>query len=177
MRNWHRWIGLGAALFLLSVSTTGVLLQLNQFFADDEETNEKLGALESNFNFESSYSQFGPTLERSFGKLKETQGNQKVSKIDIQLKGEHPLLTVYTEGPSPKKITLGQTNDSAEKIEDYEGESFLLRLHTGEILGDGGVILGIFWGLALIGLTITGACLYWQIYKVRAKKYGWKKVF
>jgi uncharacterized iron-regulated membrane protein len=56
-------------------------------------------------------------------------------------------------------------------------ESFILRLHTGEVFGDGGMVLGMFWGTALIALTITGGYLYWQMYRARAKAKGWKKVF
>jgi len=56
-----------------------------------------------------------------------------------------------------------------------------MRLHTGEILGDGGKFLGLAWGLALIAMAVTGIILYFQMLAKRrgaaAQARGWRRYF
>ncbi len=37
---------------------------------------------------------------------------------------------------------------------------FLLRLHSGEAWGDGGLVVAMFWGLALIFGVVSGVVIY-----------------
>ena len=73
----------------------------------------------------------------------------------------------------------GQTAEIMAETPD--DDALLLRLHTGEILGDGGKFLGLLWGIALIVMTYTGCRLYLQMYQAR-KKQGrppkwWQRLF
>ena len=51
--------------------------------------------------------------------------------------------------------------------EHEDGDDLVKRIHTGEILGDAGKFLGLFWGAALITMTITGALLYLKMMRAR----------
>ena len=61
--------------------------------------------------------------------------------------------------------------------EEYERESLFLRIHSGEILGEPGVVLGVLWGLALVTLSITGGLVYLNMHGKRRKAQGKGKVF
>lgn len=63
-----------------------------------------------------------------------------------------------------------------------DGEDWLLKLHTGEIVGDGGKVLGLAWGIALVTMSITGLLVYLQMYRSRQKGSasrltGWRRYF
>jgi len=40
-RKWHRWIGFGAALFLLWAAGTGFLVAFTEFFGEEEALRER----------------------------------------------------------------------------------------------------------------------------------------
>ena len=52
MRRFHRWISLPAAAFLLSVAVSGVILQFQQFFGEDEAEREALAAAVSPYSLD-----------------------------------------------------------------------------------------------------------------------------
>ena len=56
-----------------------------------------------------------------------------------------------------------QSSDHGDVHSKNEAESFLLRLHTGEVLGDGGAVLGMLWGMATLVITVTGLVIYWRM--------------
>ena len=81
-------------------------------------------------------------------------------------------MVFHIKGKEDRKITV--EDGSVKKIENDE-ESWIMRLHSGEIFGDAGVVLNILWGGALIFLTITGLFIYWKMRRGSGK--GLKKIF
>ena len=110
-------------------------------------------------------------------------GDATLDAAEIQLKGDHPTVTLHVVADTPRRLTVDartgvvERDEPDEPDEPDERESLILRLHTGEILGDGGVVLGMVWGTALVALTLTGAVLYWKMYRARARVKGWGRVF
>jgi len=176
MRKWHRWIGLGAVVFLLSVGITGVILQFQQFFGSDEAAREKLATLTSPYSVSSDLENFASKLAKAQSSVVAQAGDAKLDNLEMQLKGEHPTFVFHTSGKVNRKYVVNADTAAIEQSDDDERESFILRLHTGEVFGDGGVVLGMFWGTALVVLSVTGLYLYWQMYTKRAKRHGWKKI-
>lgn len=177
MRKWHRWVSLPAALFLLSVAVTGVILQFQQFFGADEAQREKLAAQTSAYSLDTPGADIAARIDRARAAVQAKLGNGKLDAVEIQLKGEHPTVTFHVVGASARKVVVNADTGTIEKDEPDVRESFILRLHTGEVFGDGGVVLGMVWGTALVVLTLTGIYLYWQMYRARAKVKGWKHIF
>lgn len=177
MRTWHRWISIVAVPFLLSVGITGVILQFQQFFGEDEATKERLASLTSAYSVSSDLGDFTPKLAKAQASVVAQTGDAKLDNVELQLKGEHPTFVFHTSGKANRKYIVNADTGAIEMSDDDERESFLLRLHTGEVFGDGGVVLGMFWGTALLVLSVTGLFLYWQMYRARAQRHGWKKVF
>ena len=176
MRKFHRWISLPAAVFLLSVAVTGVILQFQQFFGADEAQREKLATMTSAYSLDTPAADVAAMLDRSRATARAKFGDARLDAVEIQLKGDHPTVALHVAGDSPRKLVVNAQTGAVESDEPDERESFILRLHTGEVLGDGGVVLGMFWGTALVALTVTGAVLYWKMYRARARVKGWRQV-
>ena len=89
--------------------------------------------------------------------------------------------------PSITSIWLHDSNETASGKpgtlqSEPDGEDWVVRLHTGEILGDGGKFLGLAWGLALIAMSVTGMILYLNMLRARrtgsaGKVRGWRRYF
>ena len=176
MRKWHRWIALPFAILLLSVAVTGVILQVQQFFGAEEAQREKLADMTSTYSLDTTGAEIAARFDRARSAVQAKIGSGKLDAVEVQLKGEHPTVTFHVVGQSARKLVVNADTGAIESDEPDVRESFILRLHTGEVFGDGGVVLGMFWGLALVVLVITGAMLYWQMYRARARIKGWKRV-
>lgn len=177
MRKWHRWVSLLAAIFLLSVGVTGVILQIQQIFGGEEATKERLATTVSSYSVDSPLDAFAPKLAAAQASVRAKVGSAKLDNVELQLRGDHPTFVFHTSGVKNQKFIINADTAAIEKQADDERESLMLRIHTGEILGDGGVVGGMLWGTALVVLTITGTILYWQMYKARVNIKGWKRIF
>lgn len=122
MRKWHRWIGVGAALFLLSVATTGIILQFQQFFGDDEAAREKLAVLRSAYSLDSSLSDFGLKLDQAKSSLRRQVGNAVLDNVEIALKGEHPTFVFHLAGAEPQKVVVSADSEYAQETENHSIE-------------------------------------------------------
>ena len=49
------------------------------------------------------------------------------------------------------------------------------RLHSGEAFGDGGLVVAMFWGLALLVINVTGLIIYLMMRRPNAT--GLRRVF
>lgn len=179
-RQIHRWVGLGAAILFLSVTTTGILLQVEQIFGPKEALKEHLMDLTSPFSLESRLEVDQRTLGRARMTLLRRLGNRPLDGIEWQIKGEAQLFIFHLGGADPIDATVEIESGRVVRIESGE-ENLLLRLHSGEALGDGGKVLGLFWGLALLLMILSGLSVYWQVYKARRRaskgRLGWRGLF
>lgn len=180
-RKVHRWLGIGAAVFFLLVSITGVFLQIEQVFGDDEASKEKLAAMISPASLARPFAVDPAGIDRARQAALARFGNRPVSAIDWQIKGDVPHYILHLDGPDPLRVDVNAaTNAVVDSRPD--GEDWLLRLHTGEIIGDGGKVLGLAWGIALVVMSITGVLVYLQMYRARrkgsaARLTGWRRYF
>ncbi|HEX5259815.1 MAG TPA: PepSY-associated TM helix domain-containing protein [Sphingomicrobium sp.] len=167
-RTLHRWLGLGAALLFAAVATTGVLLQLEQLFGEEETQKETLARLTSPVDLGNDLTVDDAALARARRSLLASFGNRPVDSIDWQIKGPAQQFVFHLGGASPIKAMVDVPSGRLLSSEPDE-EEWLLRLHTGEILGDGGKVLGLFWGLALLAMLVTGSIVYVQLYRARQR--------
>lgn len=167
-RKVHRWLGIGAAVFLLLVSITGTWLQIEQVFGGEEAEREKLAAMVSPASLARPLAVDPTGIDRARKTALARFGDRPVSAIDWQIKGAAPHYILHLDGPDPLRVDV---NAATNAIVDSrpDGEDWLLKLHTGEIVGDGGKVLGLGWGIALVAMTITGILVYLQMYRARRK--------
>ena len=178
MRKWHRWIGLPAAVFFLLSGFTGIWLECERFFGEEEALREKLRDLVSTVSAKTPPAEFAAQLAAAQAAVAAKVGDQPLDKITWQLKGDAPTLTYYlggTKTQKPRKLLLNAKTSALIREDDYDDDSLILKLHSGEFFGDGGMVLGMGWGLALMALSVTGLVIYWKMRPKDAT--GLRKVF
>ena len=179
MRKIHRWLGVPAAIFLLLASFTGVWLECVRFFGAEETERERIRDLTSTVTAQSVGAEFGASFDKARAAAAARAGAQPLDKMVWQLKGDAPTITFFF-GPqgqqAGRRIAVHARTGEVLGVEDYVEDSFILRLHSGEAFGDGGMVLGMFWGLSLFVLTITGIVIYFRM-KPRTPRTGIRKVF
>ena len=177
-RKWHRWIAFPATLFLLFASITGVILGFTEFFGAEEALREATRSLVSPTTTASAPSNWSDPVARALTAVNARAPGSPIDKIDLQFKGENPTVTIFTGKPTggeDKKFIVNARTGAIESVEDYTDKAFLLRLHSGEALGDGGLVVSMLWGIALAVLSITGLIIYLRIRRPSAK--GIKRIF
>lgn len=172
LRRLHRWVAVPAAIFLISISFTGVVLQLQKLTGEDEK--ETLSKQPPSYQIDSSLESLGSKLAVAQANTKAKIGPAMLNSVELHLKNKPTFIFHALSGNEKKKITVNADTGFVEKIEKDE-ESFIMRLHSGEIFGDPGVVLNALWGLAWLFLTITGLIIYWQMRKKGRQGFG--KVF
>ena len=79
-------------------------------------------------------------------------GNRPVDAVDWQIKGPDQFFTFHLGGSEPLRVQVNAAHGLIINVESDE-EDFFVRLHSGEIVGDGGKVLGLGWGLGLTRAT------------------------
>jgi uncharacterized iron-regulated membrane protein len=105
--------------------------------------------------------------------------NAPVDKIQTQFKGDSPTITIFTGKPTggeDRKLVFDANSGTLLKNETYADKPFLYRLHSGEAFGDGGLVVAMFWALALATLAVSGFTIYFTM-RGKRELTGIKKVF
>ena len=179
MRKAHRWLGLPAAIFLVLTSVTGVWLEVEKFFGSEEAERERIRDMVAVVTAQTVQTEFSDGFEKARQTVLARAGEQPLDKMVWQLKGDIPAVTFYF-GPQGKqdgrRISADIRTGKILSEEAYDEDSFILKLHSGEALGDGGMVLGMFWGTALLVLTVSGMLIYFKM-RPRKPQAGLRKIF
>ena len=180
-RQFHRWLGIGAAVLFLLVSGTGVALQYQQIFGSEEAANESAASIVSPLSLAKPSALDSAAFDRARIMLLARYGDRPVAEVDWQIKAPTPALVFHLDGNDPRKVSVSAAS-GAILSDEPDGEDWLIRLHSGEIIGDGGKFLGLLWGLGLVAMTLTGVWLYITMYRARQKGSasqltGWRRYF
>lgn len=162
-RKWHRWVGFVAAPFLLYAAVTGICLALNEFFGEEEAQRERLRETVSPVSLPIADAAWSGPLAKVLATAAAQAPGAPVDKITVEFKGEFPTVAVYTgkpEGGEDRKFILNARTGELLRTEPFVDKPFLLRLHSGEAWGDGGLVVAMFWGLALIFAAVSGVVIY-----------------
>ncbi|MBV6522051.1 MAG: hypothetical protein MNPFHGCM_02195 [Gemmatimonadaceae bacterium] len=168
LRRWHRWISLPAALFLLFAGVTGVSVAINEFFGAEEIKREALRKVISPVTTSSSSQVWSGPIEKAFSTVRATAPNAPVDKVTIEFKGDQPTVTLFTGKPTggeDKRYEVQAMTGELLKVDAYVDKPLLTRVHSGEAFGDGGLVVAMFWGLALALMTASGFWMYWHMHQ------------
>ena len=177
-RKWHRWIAFPATLFLFWASVTGVILGFTEFFGAEEALREATRSLVSPTTTASPSTAWADPVARAVAAVNAKSAGAPIDKIELQFKSDNPTVTIFTGKPAggeDKKFIVSAKTGAIESIEDYTDKAFLLRLHSGEAFGDGGLVVSMLWGLSLAVLSVTGLIIYLRIRRPGAT--GIKRIF
>lgn len=177
MRKWHRWLSIPALIFLIVVSISGLILQVQGFLNEDEEKTEQLENQKSKILLSSALNYSG-TVEAAQKILISKTGDVVIKKIEIEFRQDPSVVSVYTDEKIPRIFQIDAKSGQiiSEKLDN--SDKFWIKLHSGELYGDFGRSTGIFSGLALLFFSISGFWIYFQMYKRRPKQGPlWKRIF
>lgn len=180
-RKFHRWLSIVGIVFFLIAASTGVWMQGEAIFGEDEAEHEALAAIVSPLSLAAPMTVDATTLDRARTATLARFGNRPVASVDWLIKAPVPAFVFHLDGDEPVKVTVDAKSATIIKSEP-DGEDWVMRLHTGELLGDGGKFLGLAWGLALVAMSITGIVLYFQMLGKRkagaaGQVRGWRRFF
>lgn len=176
-RRWHRWIALPATLFLCFAAVTGVLVAFTEFFGEEEALREATRDLVSPVKAGGDFSEQAARLEQALAAVAAQANGAPVDKLEMQFKGDRPTVTIFTGKPTGGEdrrfefdVTSGQLD-----VESYADKPLIHRIHSGEAFGDGGLVVAMFWGIALAFLSVSGLLVYITMY--RSHRTGIRRYF
>ena len=177
-RRWHRWLGWSAAVFLLFASATGIAVAATEFFGAAEAERERLREVVSPVTTALPADATAAVLQRAFATAAGRAPGAPVDRVEWQCKATPPTVTLFLGRPGggeDRALVCDAHTGALLATTDYVDKPFLYRLHSGEAFGDGGLVLAMGWGLALLLLTLSGLVIYWQMRKRGAT--GWQRIF
>lgn len=180
-RKWHRWIAFPAAVFLVFAGTTGVIVAFTEFFGEAEQLREATRDLVSPMNVQSPQQAWADPVAKALAAINERAAGAPVDKIEMQFKGDDPTVTVFTGKPAggeDRKFVVAIKTGAIRSVETYADKPFLYRLHSGEAFGDGGLVVAMFWGAALVAIGVSGLVIYIRVLRLPHRHAtGLRKVF
>ena len=162
-RQWHRWMGLPAGILLLLTAFTGVWLECVRFFGEEEALREKIRDLASPHTPKAPAFALEEKLSAARLAVAARHPDVPMDKIQLQLKGAEPTATFFLGGKDGHRVVVSLLTSAITKEEAYEEDSLILRLHSGEAFGDGGMVVFMGVGVTLFALSITGLIIYWRM--------------
>ncbi|NOT39508.1 MAG: PepSY domain-containing protein [Alphaproteobacteria bacterium] len=175
MRRIHRWAGVTVALFLFVVAVSGVILQVQKLAGDEGEREEQ--SVRGSVSTSTANDAFAAMLSRSLDAVRAAAPNEPIVSVELRLAGDTTQVLVTMPGEPGRRITVNAQSGKVTSDEAYERESIFLRIHSGEILGEPGVVIGLLWGLGLVILSATGIIVYLNMYAKRRAVRGKGRVF
>ena len=174
MRQYHRWASILAAVFLLVVSATGVTLQVQKLTGTDADAAEHgdKDRAEAALTTAMPSRAYAALISRTLDTARTRVPNTPIASVTLKAEGDEVQGVVALPGDPPRRLTIDARSGKVLSDERRDPDSLILRIHSGAILGEPGVVLGILWGLALVILSITGGWVYLSMYRRRRKASG-----
>ncbi len=176
MRKYHRWVSAVAAIFLIVVAVTGVVLQVQRLTgadADADAGERPPSALTTAMPSPA----YAALVSRTLDAARQRAPNAPIASVMLRGEGNAIQGVVQLPGDPLREIVVDARSGRVVSDERHEAESLILRIHSGEILGEPGVVLGVLWGLALVVLLLTGGWVYFDMYRRRLKGSGKRGLF
>lgn len=148
-----------------------------EFFGEDEALREATRDLVSPVTL-AMPARVTTSVEKAMATVASQAPGAPVDRIEIRLKGDEPMVAIYTGKPGggeDRKFVVNANSGALLRTEGYVDKPFINRLHSGEVFGDGGLVVAMFWALALMALTISGFAIYWRMR--RTDLTGWRRYF
>ena len=170
MRQYHRWVSILAAIFLLVVSITGVILQVQKLTGDDADAGDHaVPAVAGGLTTAMPTTEYAALLARTLDAVRTRAPKSPVTSVVLKMDGSSITGVIALPGDPPRQLVIDARSGRILSDERGEHDSLIMRIHSGAILGDPGVVLGIFWGSALVILSVTGGWVYFDMYRRRRK--------
>ncbi|MCU0427437.1 MAG: PepSY domain-containing protein [Candidatus Kapabacteria bacterium] len=151
MRRYHRVISFVIGIFLTLITVTGILLHVREFMEEEESERSK-----PSLNLAQGLPpEWATALSKGLQAVYAQDPNVRIERIRIDVEGEKPRLVIQSGAGEERKNYIIGMDGTILKAQKPE-KNLLLRLHTGEIIGEAGEGLNMLFGVGLLALLITG---------------------
>lgn len=177
-RKWHRWAGFIGGVFLCFASITGVIVAMTEFFGEEEALRETTRNLTSPVTTATPSAEWQVMVQRAVATAARTVPGAPIDRVQIQFKGERPAVTIFLGKPGggeDRRLLIDAGSGALLATESYVDKPLIHRIHSGEFLGDGGLVAAMLWGAVLTWLSASG--LYVYVAMRRRNPTGWQRVF
>ena len=174
-RKWHRWVGFAGAPFLLFAAFTGIIAGASESLSEDEEAREKARERTSPVKLPAPPAAWSEPVAKALAAAAARAEDAPVDKVAVDFKADPPAVIVYLGKPGggeDRKLVFDARTGEFLREERYVDKPFLTRLHSGEALGDWGLVLSMAWGVALVVLLVSGVVIYFAMRKPDRKGLG-----
>jgi len=194
MRSLHRWIMTFAALFMLYLAVTGLLMQGVDFFAllhptasnaPDLLSIKEYAAGPPYFSILSGVNERAATLPEpplpqqmaaGFAAARAALPGAPITSIELRVQDGVTQAVVVAGSDAARRLTLnadsGALLDNRPALEPPAPQSThdaIKDWHRGNIIGETGVWFNLACGVALLVLCVSGIWIYWQMLQRRQK--------
>lgn len=163
-RSLHRWISLPIAIFLLWIAATGVILQVQELAGHDEpHQGGHHAAAPADADVAAAVAK-GLAAARAL----DPQFRARTVQVDLGGPSLHVMLGARARGGD--QIDYDAAAGTATRVvQKMNLHGLIMHLHSGEAIGPIGAVIGLLCGTGLLVLSITGAVVYIDMYRRRAK--------
>lgn len=185
MRNWHRWVMTVFGVMLVYWVTSGLLMALYDATDPTQVWAIEGGGPGARLNDTAKTALPIPvpaTLSAGINAALAKSTNITIASVDLRMVGAIPRLQLaeasgerdtmgryYAETGEVMTALVADGDPDANVPANVTGRNTLKAWHRGNIAGFFGQLLGLFTGIALIVLTITGVVMYVQLWHARRK--------
>lgn len=165
MRQWHRWMGICFAVFLLVISGTGVTIQVLDLIAAKNKPDATVAPRTAGTTGNDAVAR--PAADD--GDSHPDEGSKRHKHEEAADGGQMQATTALADAPKPK-----QPQSSLRRWNHW-----IKDLHSGVLLGPVGIFVSMLSGVALIFFAISGMWMYWQMFSRRKaagrNSFFWKR--
>jgi uncharacterized iron-regulated membrane protein len=199
MRNLHRWTMTIAALFLIYVASTGVVIQLIDMatlYLHAPASSPNMRSIHDGINGAPGFEVISVTdyaakalpasadpevnLATVLAAARAVVPAEPFNWVELRMDGDRPVGVVALGGSHPHQLKFdaltGAALGSTESPPLFGGpghsqsaHDLVKDLHRGNMYGNVGLWLNLFTGIALLVMTISGLLLYFKLLGVRRK--------
>ena len=105
-RKIHRWLSVVGIVFFLSVSLTGIWMQGEAIFGEDEAAREAMAEITSPASLSAPLSLNPASLDKARNVVLARFGNRPVASIDWVIQAPVPAYVFHLDGAEPVKVTV-----------------------------------------------------------------------
>ena len=177
-RQLHRWTSLPLILFLFLLVATGVVLQFEEIGKLGGEESAPPAAATANAGNYPSDRAIQAQLNEALASARQAGPDFRPQRIELTVTQgrETTRLAQQPRGGPFIQVNHATGEVAAEMNPELPLHVLLIQLHTGAAMGAFGVWVMLVASLILLWLSISGAYLYWQMWRNRAAR-GRKRLF
>ena len=114
-RKIHRWLSVVGIIFFLSVSLTGIWMQGEAIFGEDEDAREAMAEITSPASLSVPLPATAVPMDKARTVILARYGNRPVASVDWVIKAPVPAYVFHLEGAEPVRVTVNAATPQSSR--------------------------------------------------------------